>query len=63
MILPGGVINISLMSLDSPWSEKEINSKVSAQFSAKKNNFKMAHLAYIHLSISDIKAHIPKSWF
>ena len=38
MILPGGVINISLMSLDSPWSEKEINCMVSALLRGKAKN-------------------------
>ena len=64
MILPGGLINSSLMILDSPLSEKEINIKVSAQFSAKKNIFKVAYLVYIHfIYLPNIKAHILKSWF
>ena len=67
MILPGGVINISLMSLDSAWSEKDINSIVSAQFSVgrPKTKFsKMADLAYIwpvHLYISNMK--LVFEWF
>ena len=67
MILPGGLINISQMSLDSAWSEKDINSIVSAQFSVgrPKTKFsKMADLAYIwpvYLYISNMK--LVFEWF